>query len=764
MTPSPTTTEPRQVSDKGSSKSPLEKLAEECDVPVTTLWNLGIDIYGPNKSQALVPLVDPLTGKCSEVHQNGFRYPNGQRWPLKKTVDGGGGDTTFGHIGNHGERPRVTMVEGIKDFVTVCEWSERNGGPAIIGLPGATSAAKFVEMLSPHVESIVMCLDNDEPKGPHKKRAGTEAMKAAAEAWAQLPPDKQCHLAAVTGLKSAGLKDVTNYREANGWDGLETLFNTYTIFSADTPVGQSDEAAGEQSDDKESSRRKKQQRNTKARASAIDRVADDGRRMFLERRIWEYKASGGWVHVSEPVARNLIVTELAKDFGVQPQGVTPRLTSDTLQSFKDTCQPPAAHAIELAQTNKACDLKSGAVIEGTPWLDVMLRVTDSGDVQTLRRDRDVWCQRPPIPVEWDDGSHSPPGATLEWLRRATTAIDDDMNSPEAHARANWLMVAIGQVLAERAQDQKMWVLHGEGRRGKGTFLRLLGELVGGSVFECAAPGELADRFAMSALETNRVLALADAPAVDLKDRDTRTGVARMKCVSGGDKVRCEIKNGPARSLLLQTIIFVASNELPAWSSSAADLEAWSGRFRVTDWCGPRPPVEIADFHLRLIQRDGLANIARCAIDAYRRSRSGDLTEPPEWTALKEQILRGGLDPLEQWASECLSRSTRSVTPVDELTAHAREWCERRDLHEDTEITRQSVGAAISKKFRTARSKQKKVAGRVIRVWPVVVADTREVTAVTPHVSLGENLALKRTSGGNPREAVTAVTSAAGELF
>ena len=514
-------------------------------------------------------------------------------------------------------------------------------------------------------------------------------------------------------------------------------------------------------DDKESSRRKKQQRNTKARASAIDRVADDGRRMFLERRIWEYKTDGGWVHVSEPVARNLIVTELAKDFGVQPQKVTPRLTTDTLQSFRDVCQPPAAHAIELAETNQACDLKTGRIIPGTPWVDVMLQVTDAGDVQTMRRDQDVWCPRPPVPVEWGDGTFATPGATLEWLRRATTAIDDDMNSPEAHRRADWLMAALGQVLAERAQDQKMWVLHGDGRRGKGTFLRLGGELVAGALYEISEPAELADRFAMSALETARVLALTDAPKVDLKHSDTRTGVARMKCVSGGDKVRCEIKNGPARSLLLQCIILVASNELPAWASSAADYEAWYGRFRVTDWCGPKPATEITNYEKRLIQRDGLDNIAKYAIDAYRRLRRGELTEPSEWVALKEHILRGGLDPLEQWATECLTRSTRKVTPVGNLVEHAREWCERRDLHEDAEITSKSVGEAISKKFRSAKSTRRRVPGTNIRErsWPVVIVDDQRVPTVPTLLNPPEEPAIRRTSKGVLEEVGTVGTEA-----
>ena len=475
--------------------------------------------------------------------------------------------------------------------------------------------------------------------------------------------------------------------------------------------------------------RARQTKNTKARTSAIDRVADDGRVMFLQGRIWEHDSIGGWLPLSEHVTRARLASELANDLGVEAQSVTPRLTGDTMQAFKDSCQPPAASLIERMTSNEAADIKTGTPVAGTPWLDVMLRVTDIGDVQLLRRDTDIWCPRPPIPAEWGDGTYATPDTTLAWLRRATTQTDADTDSPEAHHRAAWLMSCIGHVLCERPEDEAMWVLTGAGRRGKGTFLRLVKAVTGGSSHEVTSPSELADRFAMSHLETARVLAITDAPKVDLKDRDTAKGVGRIKAIAGGDQVRSERKNGDARSVRLRCIVLVASNDVPAWATSAGDLDAWIGRMRVTDWCGPMPsPKErIPEFWRHLVAADGLENIARCAVDCYRAVLRRELPEPAEWAELRKTILVSAIDPLERWASECLTRSATTFTPTADLAESCRRWAEHHDIAIIDEaggglVSVRSVGKAVRAKFPVLRSERKRThkGGPKVHGWRVAI--------------------------------------------
>ena len=683
--------------------SPLEKLAAKCDVPSDYLTDLGIRPYSPAPDkQVLIPLVDVITG---EQHQ-AKRTPNGQRWPLKKIVDGGGdkdwGQQTFDSLAMWDDPRNVIIVEGVTDYVTACYWADCNDGGAVIGLPGVGKAPAIVTLLASHAERLILCLDWDKEK--NGKRAGQDHTALAAAEWEKLPAEGRSELWQVTLLQAAvaaqGIEelDLTGYRQLVGWADLGALFD----------AGNCVRATG-----KPQTWRTHAKQNRTARAVAITRVHDDGRVIHLDGRGWEHTAARGWEHIDDADLRAAIAAELAKCKGCTPEDITPKLTGDTLQAFKDTCQPPGARIIKRRADNGAADIKSGAPIAGTPWADVILRVTDNGDVQTLRRDKDTWCPRPPIPAEWDDGTYASPANTLAWLRRATTPADADPTTPEAHNRAEWLMAAIGQILTERTQDEKLWVLHGPGGGGKGTFLRLIDALTGGATYSATSPSELADRFAMSHLETARVLAITDAPAANLKDRDTATGVGRIKAISGGDPIKSEIKNGPSRPMALRCIAVIATNHLPAWATSAADLEAWERRMLFSDWCGPKPGRPVPDYYKQLIQADGLENIARYAVDTYRRLRRGELVEPPEWAALKERVLRSALHPAELWAATQTERSSRTYTQIGDLADHCRQWARDRGMDETDDtgrelITAATVGKALRARYPSAQPRRRRL--------------------------------------------------------
>ena len=683
-----------------------------------------------------IPLADPLTGEeVSHQHWIPCRHPHkpGRHDDLAAAGKQWGELAPVLVVGLNGNREAI-MTEGATDTFRLMRLLEAEGAPlSVLGLPGVSNAKNLAKRLAEQdaVEDLILALDNDAPARLCRDEAISE--------WLKHRTGNQT-ISFITDL--AERADLCSHAEEHGDAGVLDLFDS--LLEAVPPA--------------DDTRRSKQRRNAKARSSAIDRVHDDGRVIFLAGRIWEHFTGLGWLHLADHIIRARLATELANDLSVTEQDVTPRLTSDTLQAFKDTCQPPAAAEIERMDTNEAANLKDGRPVRGTPWLDVMLRITDNGDVQLLPRDATIWCPRPPIPVEWDDGSYVPPAATLAWLRRATTTEDESPDAAEAHHRADWLMAAVGQVLTERPEDEVIWVLIGAGRRGKGTFLRLVKALVGGSSYECSGPEELADRFAMSHLETSRVLAITDAPPPNLKDRDTKKGVGRIKAMSGGDQVRCEQKHGAARSVRLRCIVMVASNDVPAWASSASDLDAWMGRMRVSEWSGPMPSQRVPNYYKRLIAADGLPNIARYTVEQYRRLLRGDLTEPPEWEEARAQVLKSGIDPLERWASECLTRSASAFTPTADLTDHCRRWAEYHDIdltddHGSSRISKETVGAAVRAKFPLLRSQRKrqfrggpKVSGWMAKtVWKPPEDETGQ-GGQPPHASHREPL-IGRTSGG-----------------
>ena len=470
----------------------------------------------------------------------------------------------------------------------------------------------------------------------------------------------------------------------------------------------------------EQNRRERQRANAKARRSTIDNLHDDGTRIFLDGRIWEHRNQDGWIPVDDKVFRGWIVKELARELEIGPQLVTPRLTSDTLQSFKDCCQPLAAAEIDRLESGEAADLQTGQPVRGTPWLDYILYCNHNGQLQYIRRDRDIWCPRPPIPVEYGDGIGFPPEKTLDFLRRAMTTVDDDSNSPEAKQRADFLMAFIGQILLERSEDQKIGAMTGAGRRGKGTVIRLIQHLTGNAVYEVTSLNELSDRFAMSHLESARVLAITDSPAPDLKDREVKTGVARIKAISGGDKLRVERKHGDARSKMLRTIVVVASNDVPSFATSATDYEAWLGRLRVFEFNGPKPARPIPHFENHLIQADGLRNIALYAVDCYVRLLQGHLTEPKSFSDLRRNVLLDAIDPIERWATERLTRSRTYETSINTLLQDFRQWADFHDFDHDS-ISSKQLGQQLKAAFPTASSRRQRDTGHQTRYWTLSIS-------------------------------------------
>ena len=687
-----------------------------------------------------IPLVDPLTGEeVSHQHWIPCRHPHkpgrhddlaaaGKQWGELAPVLAAG----------LGSNRQAVVTEGATDTFRLLRLIEADGAPlSVLGLPGVSNAKNLAKRLAEEeaVEDLILALDND--------AAGNLCRDEAIREWLKHRTGNQT-ISFITDL--AERADLCSHAEENGDAGVLDLFDG--LLEA---VPLADDAADD-------TRRSKQRRNMKARSSAIDRVHDDGRVIYLDGRIWEHIDHVGWLHLPDEIARARIVTELAKDLGVSEQGVTPRLTSDTLQSFKDVCQPDGAAQILRLTSGEAATLKTGQPVLGTPWLDVMLHVNSRGAVQVMRRDIEIWSPRPPVPAEWGDGAYERPERTLAFLRSATTAADEDPTSAEAWHRAEWLMSGVGQILCEHVDAQKIWCLTGAGGRGKGTFQRLLTGLVGGASFGVTGPAGMADRFALSALETKRILIVTDAPETDLTNRDYAQGVGHFKAVSGGDEIKFERKFLGAVSRRLRVIIVVASNDVPAWAGSAKDFDAWERRLHIVEFNGPKPRPPVANLEHGLLRGDGLNNIARYAVECRRRVLTGDLTEPADLVDLRRSILADGVAPLDRWAVARLTKTRQPSTSLDDLAADYRAWAERQDLDDDDiNATTANVGRALKTAFPTVRRKRQRVPGTPnarrsfysVRITePESVTEDRTVPDVPRYVVPVDKPPARRTSEGD----------------
>ena len=133
-------------------------------------------------------------------------------------------------------------------------------------------------------------------------------------------------------------------------------------------------------------------------------------------------------------------------------------------------------------------------------------------------------------------------------------------------------------------DQKMLILKGPGRSGKGTFIRLLQLLVGPGQFTAYSKlSELGGRF-QAARMTGKSLATIGDLAERPRGRDRRDafleGAAVVKAIIGEDAVTIEEKRKDAFAAKLAVSFVAATNHPPQFLTSGADAGAWKERMLI----------------------------------------------------------------------------------------------------------------------------------------------------------------------------------------
>ncbi len=200
------------------------------------------------------------------------------------------------------------------------------------------------------------------------------------------------------------------------------------------------------------------------------------------------------------------------------------------------------------------------------------RVPDDGYKWTSRQARDcadtwqmyTYAREAPAAILWADE----PGRCfhrLPWPKSApaaATPLCDEIMSRMSNALA--FQVWLGSLFDPRADLQQYVWLHGEGENGKGTLVRMLERVFGGSFTAQEPPGK-ESRFWTSGLIGKRLAVFPDCNAAGF----VTSGL--FKSLTGGDAVRIEGKGEPSSTARLAVKFFFLSNEKPRLSSEHADM-------------------------------------------------------------------------------------------------------------------------------------------------------------------------------------------------
>ncbi|MCM1975336.1 phage/plasmid primase, P4 family [Streptomyces sp. G1] len=225
----------------------------------------------------------------------------------------------------------------------------------------------------------------------------------------------------------------------------------------------------------------------------------------------------------------------------------------------------------------------------------------------------------------------------------------------------------GYVLSGRTDQQKILLIVGPSRSGKGTIARVLKELVGRENLAGPTLAGLGTNFGLSTLIGKPLAVISDAR---LSGNDNSQVVERLLTISGEDTIDIDRKYRAVWTGKLPTRLVILSNELPHFGDSSGVI---ARRFVLLNmrvsWLGKEDPTL---FDRLTAEMPGILNWALEGL--ARLQRTGRITEP---ASSRDAVttMQDTASPTSAFIRErCTTGPTCSV-PVDALWTDWREWAE-----------------------------------------------------------------------------------------
>ena len=226
----------------------------------------------------------------------------------------------------------------------------------------------------------------------------------------------------------------------------------------------------------------------------------------------------------------------------------------------------------------------------------------------------------------------------------------------------------GYCLTPDTSQQKIMMLIGPKRSGKGTLARVLRSLVGDGNVCGPTLASLQTNFGLWPLLGKTVAMISDARLSGRSDQAVIT--ERLLSISGEDAQTVDRKNLEPVTTKLLTRFMIISNELPRLQDSSG---AFAGRMlilRLTESFYGRE-----DRALTTVLQAERAGILHWAIDGWSRLRQRGYFEQPESGEQLREQLDELSSPISAFVKERCLVGPEYTVAVDDLYAAWREWCE-----------------------------------------------------------------------------------------
>ena len=313
-------------------------------------------------------------------------------------------------------------------------------------------------------------------------------------------------------------------------------------------------------------------------------------------------------------------------------------------------------AIKLAEAQTAQRVFFENAEQGIAFKNGFLRVENDGATQLVRHSLN---HRARYGLAFDHTiSPAPPEA---WLEFCHDTWGDDTESVAL------LHQMLGYLLVQDTSMQKIFLLLGPPRSGKGTIIRLIKEIVG-TGFTPFKVNRLDAEFGMGSLLGKSVAADSDVRRSTSRNKDEGAIVERLLGISGEDEQAVGIKFKPDVCCRLGVRLVLASNPPFGLRDSGATL---ASRLVILPFFKSHLGDEDTGLFDKL--RAELPGIIQLAIDGLLDLRSeGKFVEPKAALQYRDQVAKRQ-SPLAEFFEDCCDIGAGSSVETDELYQAMRWW-------------------------------------------------------------------------------------------
>lgn len=248
-----------------------------------------------------------------------------------------------------------------------------------------------------------------------------------------------------------------------------------------------------------------------------------------------------------------------------------------------------------------------------------------------------------------------------WEKVKDDWFDDDMESRDA------LEEMLGLLLIPETKYQKLFLLVGPKRSGKGTIGRLIPKLLGANNVVTPTMATLGDRFGLQEAIGKTVAVVGDAR---LKS-DAEEVAERLLAISGVDSISIPRKYLPDWNGSLGLRFVLLSNETPQINDPSGALASRFVVIQFTESFIGREDLEL-DQKLEA-ELPGILN--RCLAGLDRLTRRGRFLQPEKGAGAVADIEDLG-SPMKMFIKEILEFQSSYMVQIETAYEAWKKWCER----------------------------------------------------------------------------------------